>query len=153
MFVRLPSNYWNKIENQRRFLDWLAQHLGFKQMDDWYKIRKEEMGVIGGNLLAKYTSIVQLLRTVYPEHLWQIFKFKQVPKGYWQKFENQRDFLNWLADDLGFKSLDDWYKIGNQDINKKGGSNLLKQYEGPLVCIFRAVYPQHKWSASKFNLD
>jgi hypothetical protein len=37
-FTVNPNNFWNNIENQRKFFDWAALQLGIKNYTDWYKI-------------------------------------------------------------------------------------------------------------------
>jgi hypothetical protein len=37
-FVRLQNNYWNDVNNQRKFLDWASKELKIKEMSDWYYV-------------------------------------------------------------------------------------------------------------------
>ena len=37
-FEACPRNYWDKVENQRKFMDWAGKELKIKEMSDWYKI-------------------------------------------------------------------------------------------------------------------
>jgi hypothetical protein len=37
-FAVCPSNFWNKTENQRKFMSWAAEQLNIKEPSDWYSI-------------------------------------------------------------------------------------------------------------------
>jgi hypothetical protein len=34
----VPRNYWNDVNNQRKFVDWAGKQLKINEMSDWYKI-------------------------------------------------------------------------------------------------------------------
>jgi hypothetical protein len=40
-FANAPKNFWNQIENQRKFMDWAGKQLNIKDMSDWYKVTQE----------------------------------------------------------------------------------------------------------------
>src|SRR5688572_11791586 len=80
-----------------------------------------------------------------------------VEKSFWKNTENQRyndemipdlsrSFFDWLGLRLGYKHLDDWYKVTKDDICGHGGAGLLVYYydSTPLKAL-RAIYPHHKW--------
>jgi hypothetical protein len=91
----------------------------------------------------------QLLLSIYSEHEWHIFRFENQPREYWNKIENRKDFLDWLANDLGFKEMDDWYRLRKENIETThGGHNLLTHYRGSIPQLLLSVYPQHKWRFS-----
>jgi hypothetical protein len=37
-FTLAPINYWNSINNHKRFIDWASKQLNIKDMSDWYKV-------------------------------------------------------------------------------------------------------------------
>ena len=37
-FVNCPKNYWEDVNNQKRFMSWVAKELIVKEMSDWYKV-------------------------------------------------------------------------------------------------------------------
>ena len=49
-------------------------------------------------LIGRYLSL--LLKTVYPNHNWLIWKFNYLPKGYWDNKDNEIEFMNWLGKKL-----------------------------------------------------
>jgi hypothetical protein len=63
-------------------------------------------------LLSKYnTSPSLLITTTFPEYKLLPWKFEVCPKDYWNKVENQRNFMNWATEQLNIKEPSDWYKI------------------------------------------
>jgi hypothetical protein len=34
----LQKGYWGDVNNQKKFMDWVAWKLNYKEMSDWYKI-------------------------------------------------------------------------------------------------------------------
>jgi hypothetical protein len=40
-FTRSSLNFWNKVENQRNFMNWASQQLGIKEPSDWYTVTKK----------------------------------------------------------------------------------------------------------------
>ena len=65
-----------------------------------------------GGLLTLYdNSPSKLISSVYPEHKWLLWKFSRVPSGFWEKSENQRNFLENLASELQIKNIEDWYNV------------------------------------------
>ena len=40
-FKNVPRNYWNDIENQRKFMEHIAKELKIKEMSDWYNVTQE----------------------------------------------------------------------------------------------------------------
>ena len=37
-FPACPRNYWDNLDNQRKFMDWAGKQLKINEMSDWYKI-------------------------------------------------------------------------------------------------------------------
>lgn len=146
------GGYW-KVENQRFFFDWLGNQLGYSTKDDWYKVTKEDVLSRGGKkVLSCYNdSPIQALQTVYPEHSWIVWKFNRVPHGYWKKRKNSKDFLDWLRGKLGYKSMEDWYSLTQEDICKNGGRGLLEQHNNSPSKVLQSTYPEHKWKLDKFK--
>lgn len=48
-FRACPRNFWNDVNNQRKFMEWAGKELGIKSMEDWYKVKhKVELAVTHG---------------------------------------------------------------------------------------------------------
>ena len=37
-FDKCPSNFWENVNNQRKFLDWAGKELKINEMSDWYNV-------------------------------------------------------------------------------------------------------------------
>jgi hypothetical protein len=37
-FQKCPNNYWNNINNHKKFVEWASKELNIKEMSDWYKV-------------------------------------------------------------------------------------------------------------------
>src|SRR5690242_1908776 len=48
--------------------------------------------------------------------------------GVWKSKRNHKIFFDWLGNELGFKSPDDWYNISLQQIKENGGEKLISKY-------------------------
>ena len=53
---------------------------------------------------------------------------------------NEITFCDWMGKKLGIKSMNDWYKITNEDISKYGGDHYLDRYGGSIFNLLRKVY-------------
>ena len=123
--------FWEKTENQERYAKWLGEQLGFKTMEDWYKIGKELIhNHFGGGLLSQYynNSPSQFVKTLFPDEDWLEWKFGLTFRGFWEKTENQERYAKWLGEQLGFKTMEDWYKITYIEISSHYGGGLVASY-------------------------
>ena len=77
-----------------------------------------------GSSLALLVSPYELVRSVYPEHPWEQWRFVKVPRGFWDDLNNQRDFLQHVARKRGV-SLSE---LVESDIIRNGGMYLYKVY-------------------------
>src|SRR5689334_11532477 len=115
-------------ELHKAFFEGLKVKLGYKSMDDWYKINQGDIFKNGGKwLLAEHynDSPTKALLSVYPEHNWILERFKNKPKGHWKSEQNRRSYFDWLGIQLGYKDMNEWYQITAQDIHQNGGAGLL----------------------------
>ena len=67
--LRVQSEFWKDIQNQKDFFSWLGKRLGYKELDDWYSVTGEDIHKNGGKgLLSSYYggSPIKALRSVYP---------------------------------------------------------------------------------------
>jgi hypothetical protein len=69
-----------------------------------------------------------VLVEVFPEHNWKLWQFKQTPTHFWVEAGNVKSYMAWLGEKLGFKEMEDWYKIKQSDLLENGASELLCQY-------------------------
>ena len=125
----------------------------YQKLDDWYKVSVNEVINKGGSaILAQYgKSIGQILCSLYPEHPWDIWKLDRVPTKYWENIENQRRFMDQLANQLNVKQLNDWYKVKPIDIASRGGASFLQYHSNSLGLVVSTVFPEHRWHLWKFG--
>src|SRR5690349_18895216 len=66
------------LRRVRVFFDRLGSQLGYKTKEDWYNVSSKDIynnggkGLIGNHIL--------MLQNVYPEHRWELERFKWKPK-------------------------------------------------------------------------
>jgi hypothetical protein len=41
LFASIPNNYFETIENQKKYVEWIGNKLNVKQLSDWYNITRE----------------------------------------------------------------------------------------------------------------
>ena len=122
-------------------------------MDDWYFVTEDQVTEFGGAVyLTKFSSLLRALQSIYPNHRWEMWKFGTVSMGHWKKKENHINFFDWLKRKMGFKSMDDWYNVTQEDIHRNGGGGLLLSYfrNSPSLAL-QSVYPQHPWMIWRFK--
>src|SRR5690606_5518646 len=112
----LKGNY------DRHFFDRLAVKLGYKCMEDWYNTTAEEIHKNGGSRRFYRSSPAPILQKVYPHHQWMTWRFKILPKGYWQSLKKDSQetlkMMEWLAKELTIKSLDEWCRVSLQQLTR-----------------------------------
>jgi hypothetical protein len=82
------------------------------------------------------------LQTVYPEINWQIWRFEKVPNRFWDNLANQRDYMNWIANHLDIKCMDDWYKVSSVDVINMGERVVGKLYNNSIITALETIYPE-----------
>jgi len=126
----------------------------FPSFDSWYSLSTQDLIQFGGSRFLKKhnNSLSSLLQSNYPNHNWEVWRFKSTPRHFWSQFENQRFFFCSLASILKIRSLSDWYSISNAEIEKYGGQGLLKHYYGgSFIRALKTIYPHHCWQPWRFQ--
>lgn len=52
-----------------------------------------------------------VVMAVFDEMEWLAWRFHRVPKSYWDTIDNQRQYLEWLRELLGFTDMEDLYLL------------------------------------------
>jgi len=147
---------WEKIQTRKHFFDVLGKKLGYTTKEDWYNITQDDIYKHKGSILLLHHyqgSPTKALQHIYPDHDWQLWKFKCTPKGYWDKLFNQREYLDWLEQQFGYKCKEDWYKVTQEDFFKHGGTTVLVgYYQGSPSKLLQSVYPEHNWMLWRFQV-
>ena len=154
-FGTAAKGFWNDISNRKVFLEELAKTLGFKEMEDWYNIKMWDFmkyGKNGKDILSVYgASPSKVLQSTFTDYKWKPWKFLQVPKGFWDDINNRREYLHQLGTRLGYKNMEDWYKISRRDLTKNDGGGLLDIYGFSLFQVIQSTFPEYNWKPWKFS--
>lgn len=149
---RSPAVTARDTKSQRVFFDKLAEKLGIKSLEGWYGVRASQLHEPGlsGLLTHHYHgSLCKALLHLYPEHEWMVWRFPQVPKGFWNE-RNEREMFSWLGEELGVSGVEGWFSVPRETLLEKGGK-LLKRFDDSLFRMVSAMYPEHVWDPSQFN--
>lgn len=130
MFDRVPVGYWDKPENCRAYLEWLAEQLGFTELEHWYDVVLADfIHYFGNGYMQRFNTPYQALQFAYPDHEWLPWRFERVPQGFWEDREQVNRFMQWLGTQLGVQHASDWNSINCTQIAKiPGGHGLLIKY-------------------------
>jgi len=129
LYGRVPSGFWREIGNQRLYLEWLGEQLGFTKPEDWYQLSYQDLEQRhGSRLLAKFNgSVAAMLRDYRPDYDWKEWLFLRSPKSFWKQADNRRRYLDWLGTQLGYQRPEDWAGLRQADLFRHGGQRLLRK--------------------------
>lgn len=66
--------------------------------------------------------------------------------------KNQKKYLDWLGETLGYKSQNDWYELSQDIVDQNYGAGLLHlKYDGSPVTLLSTVYSELEWIPWKFE--
>jgi len=88
----------------------------------------------------------------FPDHLWEMWRFENSPKGWWTIPRHREQFFSYASSALSLQSLDSWYTVKKEHILSLGGSDVLNEFDGSLATALEETYPQHLWLPWKFRL-
>jgi hypothetical protein len=126
-FQRVSDNFWESKDNQRSFLDWYAGIHNFQSQEDWYSVSGNSISKFGGSgLLLEYSnSLAKALESVYSEFMWDSWKFGNNPHGLWSTLSSQRRFMDYISENLGMRTFEDWYQVNTLEFRKLGGKRMI----------------------------
>ncbi len=76
-----------------------------------------------------------------------------VPAGYWDQRENRKKYLLWLGEQLGFESVQDWYKITTDNVKGHRGGGVLKYaWNSSIIAGVRDCFPEYDWKDWLFGM-
>lgn len=150
------SRNLSEIElNRRNIFDEVGKKLRIKSLDDWYQVTLATVNSSSdakGVLRFYGKSLPKALLAIYPEHSWQLWRFRSRDGfDYFDSEENQRIFISELSKALHINQLDDWYRVSLKDFDNHGGTPLLKRYNGLMLDLLQTLYPNHPWDGWRFN--
>ena len=139
---RLRKVHFQRVENQRYFMDQLYHRLKLNNMDEWLTVSKFTFRQYRANsLLSLYSfDLPSLLSTLYPNFAWEFDKYiKEAHCSVMKKIAFQlhiKDIEN---------NLNEWLKVPRYLIEQYGGRPLLKYYNYSLNSLLSSIYPHHHW--------
>jgi hypothetical protein len=127
-------------------------------MQEWYNVTLKEMyALVGGHglLSANSYSLENLLRTTYPNHNWQSWRFtspRSNPESATQSDKSEVvEFANQLKKQLGIRAPEDWYHVSLGQLKAIKCLTQLKKFGG-LYVVLQTTYADHTWDASRLLL-
>jgi hypothetical protein len=91
------------------------------------------------------------LASVFPEHMWNLMLFKNLPRDFVSTKENQKLIISSVAKALGIKRKTAWYNVTVEQFQNAGGSGLLSRYGRSVRKTVMNLYPDHSWEAWRFS--
>src|SRR5690242_7762685 len=70
---------------------------------------------------------------------------KRPLREHWINKDLHKCLLDWLGDQLGYKSMDDWYNLSSKDIIRYGGQWMLQYYNNSPSKVLQSIYSDHRW--------
>jgi hypothetical protein len=104
--------------------------LGINKPDDWYSITNVQAVKAGGSTIIRkhyHGSLIRALATIYPDHEWQAWRFRNVSGRWWEDLDNQRRYLRWFEAQEGIRTQTDWYTVPADKLRAKHGAYFLKK--------------------------
>jgi len=139
LFSSLPRNWWANTTNQRLYLEQIRLDLSLNSsLDDLYQLTSARIIAFphGKSLLRNYNTVRELLHSIYPNHIWEDWKFQD--KSTKQASEQRRDpaslwrFLEEVMKAEGLTTLASLYKLTHRMLSKhKGVYSIPKQQRLP----------------------
>jgi len=147
LFHPPPNSFWPDIKNQKKYMSWLGNILGYNEPSDWYKVSQSSFKKYRGNrLLELYqkspTKIVQKFISGYDFITW---KFKNVPLGFWSNKENRKEYMEWLGKGLNFTQPEDWYVVTYDTFLKNHGGTFIGYYNDSPLKAVSEKYPDYEF--------
>lgn len=141
------KGHWTVAENRRRFLEEFAARRGIAAAEDWRSVQPADLAAAGGAGVLKYhsSSVWRALAELFPEKGFREEECcTRMPRGYWDKAQHQRRFVEELAEELGVQAQEDWRRVSSLQLRrKKGGAALLKRH-GSVFRLLCAAYPERR---------
>jgi hypothetical protein len=99
--ARTSYGYWKEHHNQKQLFDEIGKEFGIDNtnLDGWYSIKYgdviEKKGV--SSVLSHYNcSLIQSLQNIYKDKDWQVWKFDQMHRHYWDNETHVKAYLDWM---------------------------------------------------------
>jgi hypothetical protein len=154
-FHTVPQGLWDDGDMICRYMEWMSQEFEIKSPEDWYSMDIRSLMEKGASsLIHKHTNHSNLLSTYYPEYNWQIFKFKNLPRGFFKSKGNVIPLVRWLEDKLHVRDPMEWYDVSLEHLrNVRSCSMLIVDGYSLLIELIRTIYNHIDWKEDGFKVE
>eukprot|EP00011_Vannellida_sp_DIVA3-517-6-12_P004582 CAMPEP_0114616892 /NCGR_PEP_ID=MMETSP0168-20121206/6919_1 /TAXON_ID=95228 ORGANISM="Vannella sp., Strain DIVA3 517/6/12" /NCGR_SAMPLE_ID=MMETSP0168 /ASSEMBLY_ACC=CAM_ASM_000044 /LENGTH=845 /DNA_ID=CAMNT_0001828017 /DNA_START=15 /DNA_END=2549 /DNA_ORIENTATION=- len=153
---QVSRNYWEKQANRRAFLEEVAEKYDVKRASDWKRVTTQQVEAMGGSRLVRTFggSLIDALRDAFPEQRFDELACRPTkPRGYWDKAENRRAFMDEVARAYNIVTPQDWKQITAKHVSEMGGATLLQLNGGSLLRTLRDVYAGEVYQGTPIRWD
>ena len=153
VFGPAPHGFWREQVNRRNYLLWLADKLGFRWMEDFYRITHEDLKRHCGQGLAQLAwnaSAILGVEECFPEYDWKEWLFVSAPRKFWHDKANHRRYMDWLGQQLGYRRPEDWYGVTTRDFQQHKGGAFLLHYHSSVSEAVMSHLPDFDWKEWMF---
>ena len=150
----VPAGFWQSPDNQRTYLLWLGQKLGYRRLDDYYRIQTNDFKTNRGSGALVYcwgSSSVTAVISTFPDHDWKEWLFVTCPRSFWANRSNHQRYMKWLGEQSGINEPDGWYRITNRDFREHKGCAFLLHYDSTISAAVKAYLPRRTWNEWQFG--
>lgn len=149
----LPKLYWTQQINHKKFFDYVAEHFGIQNLEDWYNIKRSDVVQLGGeSLLTRYEgSLYAALKTVYKDFDWNPTMFLKIPQHLISNKKHHRRIFDEVASKLGITQQNEWYSVNTNKVKSSGGGYILYHYKDSLQKALQSIYPEFEWKPFLFG--
>ncbi|MBI2757063.1 MAG: hypothetical protein HYX49_00115 [Chloroflexi bacterium] len=147
LFESAPDGFWNNANNRKRYMIWLGNKLGYKNIQDWYNLTHELLSQNKGyGIYHNLGSVSAVVKEYFPHNDINEWQFQGCSRNFWREKSNRRRYLDWLQKKLGYTKIEDWYKVTGQDFrNNYGGGLLNAYYNNSPSAILIDIYSDFQW--------
>lgn len=108
----------------------------------------------GSSMLVRIynDSISHAFNDLYPEHKWHPWLFGRAPGGIWKSGKTRREYLDWLAPQVGVVNKEDWYNVTIDSFKGfHGGGMLSTLYNDSVAAAVMENLTEHNWRPWRFR--
>ncbi len=152
-YEKIPMGYWKNPDNHLLWFEDFRRHYELTTFESLYTINQKMIRDFNGITLVKeyYKSIINLVKSLYPEYEWKSYKFPRRANGYW---EIERHRIEWFEDfrkhyNLG--SYNSLYDINSKMIDDYYGKTLRNNYYKSIFIMVQSLCPEFEWKFYKFR--
>jgi len=132
-FTSHSTEYWRDIDHRKAFFDKFAADHKFTSLSDWYNVKQRDfIKYAGRSVISLFgDSLALALMATYPStsesngFVWAPWKFRSLPKLWFDNGENRRQFIEWVRGELNIKTLHDFYNLSNSQVIELGGPSFV----------------------------